>query len=237
MLPQPLVLVSVYMPCNGGRCNSTTEFLDCLDQLHALYTRYSATHSILIGGNMNENIMVASDTQRKRAFRKILQDNSLEYSTLGKTFIDTAGVETSAIDYFVFDTKLSAQVNKLMKLDNCAALLLDHYPLICKLNIAVETKSFAQRQLPMSKIKWNKIDVQEYACKLTDKLDSMCCSENLNSVDEIDTVTNKLNKAVLKTVEQFVPKRPKKRVAPKLKVTSVKMKAASSSNKKLFRQW
>ena len=88
----------------------------------------------------------------------------------------------------------------------------------------------------MSQIKWNKIDVQEYACKLTDKLDSMCCSENLNSVGEIDTEINKLNRAVMERVEQFVPKRPKKRVPPKLKVTSVKMKAASSSNKKLFRR-
>ena len=87
VLPQPLVLVSVYMPCNGGRSNSTAKFLDCLDQLHALYTRYSATHSILIGGDMNENIMVASDTQRNRAFRKFLQDNSLEYSTLGKLLL------------------------------------------------------------------------------------------------------------------------------------------------------
>ena len=64
----------------------------------------------------------------------------------------------------------------------------------------------------------------------------MCCSENLNSVGKIDTVINKLNKAVMKRVEDFVPKRPKKRVAPKLKVTLVKMKAAISSNKKLFRR-
>ena len=81
MLPQPLVLVSYYMPCNGGRSNNTTEFLDCLDQLHAFYARYSATHPILIGGDMNENIMVASDTQMNRAFCKFLQDNSLEYSS------------------------------------------------------------------------------------------------------------------------------------------------------------
>ena len=99
--------------------------------------------------------MVTSDTQRNRALRNFLQDNSLEYSALGKTFINTAGVETSAIDYFVFDTKLSAQVNQLTKLDNCVALLSDHYPLLCKLNIAFETKSFAHRQLPMSQIKWN----------------------------------------------------------------------------------
>ena len=61
-----------------------------------------------------------------------------------------------------------------MKLDNCAALLSDHFPFLCKLNIALETKSFAQRQLPMSKIKWNRIDVREYACMLIDELDSMC---------------------------------------------------------------
>ena len=131
--PQPLLLVSVCMPCNSGRSSNTIEFLDCLEQLHAIHERFSVTHLILIGGDMNENITVVSGTQRNSAFQNFIQDNSLEYSILGKTFINAVGVETSAVDYFVYGSKLSTHIKRFVKIDSRAALLSNHYPIQCRM--------------------------------------------------------------------------------------------------------
>ena len=234
--PQPLLLVSVYMPCNSGGSSNTIEFLDCLEQLHAIHERFSATHLILFGGDMNENITVVRDTQRNSACQKFIQDNSLEYSTLGKTFINAVGVETSAIDYFIYGSKLSTHIKGFVKMDNCAALLPDHYPILCRLKIDTETTTQAQLQLPKPEIKWNKIDLQEYACIVTDKLESIGVSDRLNSMGETDIEIDKMNKVIVEAAEQLIPRCSKHTAAHKLRVSSDKMKTASSTNKKSFRQ-
>ena len=100
----------------------------------------------------------------------------------------------------------------------------------------IVTTSHAQSQLPKPKIKWNKNDLHEYACIVTDKLKSIGVSDRLNSVGEIDIEINKMNKVIVEAAEQFIPRRSKHRATPKLRVTSDKMKA-SSTNKKSFRQW
>ena len=45
---EPLLLISVYMPCKGIGDNST-EFMEVVDQLTDIMERYSATHKMIIG--------------------------------------------------------------------------------------------------------------------------------------------------------------------------------------------
>ena len=51
----PLMLISVYMPCKGLTDNSE-HFTDCLDQLNEIFEKYSPTHTIIIGGDWNKDL-------------------------------------------------------------------------------------------------------------------------------------------------------------------------------------
>ena len=53
--PEPILLVSAYMPCNGMQ-GCVDEFEDTLDQLSEITAKYSS-HQIIIGGDFNEDII------------------------------------------------------------------------------------------------------------------------------------------------------------------------------------
>ncbi len=53
--PIPLLIMSVYMPCKG-HADNIYEFIDCIEQVHSIVHEFNATHSILIGGDFNEDI-------------------------------------------------------------------------------------------------------------------------------------------------------------------------------------
>ena len=52
---EAFLLLSLYMPCKGITDN-TTEFMEVIDQLSDILHRYSATHKVLNGGDMNEDL-------------------------------------------------------------------------------------------------------------------------------------------------------------------------------------
>jgi exonuclease III len=45
---------AVYMPAKGSK-NHQIEYHDCVDQLYELYQKYRDSHTIIIGGDMNED--------------------------------------------------------------------------------------------------------------------------------------------------------------------------------------
>ena len=52
----PLLLISVYMPCRG-LSDIVEDYNDCLDQLREILLKFSCSHTILLGGDMNEDMM------------------------------------------------------------------------------------------------------------------------------------------------------------------------------------
>ena len=50
---------SVYRPCKEIKEN-TTEFMEVIDQLLYILYRYSVTHKVIIGGDMNEYLTSSS---------------------------------------------------------------------------------------------------------------------------------------------------------------------------------
>jgi exonuclease III len=49
------LVASVYLPSKGSH-DYVDEFYDCIDQLYEIYQRYQGTHTIIIGGNLNEDL-------------------------------------------------------------------------------------------------------------------------------------------------------------------------------------
>ena len=95
---QPILLISTYMPCKGTTDNYDF-FVECLDQLRGLILMYRSTHSILLGGDFNEDYLAGS-TRRSSCLKEFLSDYCLATTTTEKTFIHPNGVDSTTIDYF-----------------------------------------------------------------------------------------------------------------------------------------
>ena len=50
---QPLLIVCVYLPCDGEKDNYHT-FVETIEQLQEIITTFHTTHGILIGGDFND---------------------------------------------------------------------------------------------------------------------------------------------------------------------------------------
>lgn len=83
-----LLLISVYLPCKGLSLD-TIEFCNCIDQLHAILQKYSDTHSIIIGGDFNEDVFSKTNTRRNQL--DFMSDNILYTEEDGITFVNSSG--------------------------------------------------------------------------------------------------------------------------------------------------
>ena len=149
--PKPILLVSVYMPCRGQNADNVLEFIDCTEQLNSIYQMYGCSHNILVGGDINEDISVLNSGRRNRVFRNFVTDNELQFTDLGKTFLNAEGVEVSKIDYFLYGDGMSDLLMDFVKLDSCRASLSDHYP--WSVPLSAITRSKLQQFLGTSKLK------------------------------------------------------------------------------------
>ena len=111
----PLIIVSVYMPCKGLRDN-VEDFTDCISQLHEIYQKYSTTHTVIFGGDFNEDLQSPKQSERKHLLEKFLNQCQLTTRETGKTYINPDGVEISTIDYMFFPKQLDQRVLKLSRL-------------------------------------------------------------------------------------------------------------------------
>ncbi|CAG2186115.1 unnamed protein product [Mytilus edulis] len=79
-----ILVICVYMPCKDNRVEKLIEFLDCTEQLHSLCSQYNNTHHIVIGGDINENIIDKSESKRYEAVRALMDDHCLHTKDLSQ---------------------------------------------------------------------------------------------------------------------------------------------------------
>ncbi|CAC5376262.1 unnamed protein product [Mytilus coruscus] len=111
------------MPCKDNRVEKLIEFLDCIEQLHSLCTSYNRTHHIVMGGDINENIIAKSISKRYEVVKTVMEDYSLCTKDLGRTSINYKHEEISSIDYILLDEELFQNNAKKGKLKNCISEL------------------------------------------------------------------------------------------------------------------
>lgn len=133
---QPALLISVYMPCRGLRDN-IDDFEDCVTQLQEVITKYSDSHSIILGGDFNEDLTVTANTRRKASLERLLSDNNLSTLPTGKTYMGPGGAEVSTIDYIFYSQSLKDNVVQIQTLIEDTSVS-DHYPVKCILNNIVD---------------------------------------------------------------------------------------------------
>ena len=81
-----LLLISVYMSAKGSK-NHQIEYHDCVDQLYELYQKYSDSHTIIIGGDMNEDLYNPISNKRNQYLLNFIRETQLAYNNSSKTFV------------------------------------------------------------------------------------------------------------------------------------------------------
>jgi exonuclease III len=99
-----LILISVYLPAKGSK-NHQIEYQDCVDQLYELYQKYMDSHTIVIGGDMNEDLNNPISNKRNQYLLDFIRETQLAYNNSSKTFVNSMGQEASEIDYFCITSK------------------------------------------------------------------------------------------------------------------------------------
>ena len=113
----PLLLISVYMPCRGLSDN-VEDYNDCLDQLREILLKFSCSHSILLGGDMNEDMILRDQTIRAQLLKSFVKDNLLETVNTCQTYCNPDGVLISTLDYIFYSKDLTEKVVQHKGLEN-----------------------------------------------------------------------------------------------------------------------
>ena len=226
----PLLLVSVYMPCRGLREN-VDEFQDCLAQLREVIKKYASTHMIMVGGDFNEDLYGQRDSARLRSFKNLLEEGQLITQKTDRTYVNQDGVDTSTIDYLFYCGKvnqLSPHIDRLEEIHSNAS---DHYPVCCtiKLNISRVATSAVTLPLP-SKVRWDKVDKDQYVTEVGSQLSRV--KREFSSLGVLDNEISKLTDVLLAAATKSAPTVKKRRRKAKLAVWSSDVQKAEREKKK-----
>ncbi|VDI19069.1 Hypothetical predicted protein [Mytilus galloprovincialis] len=229
-----LIILSIYLPCKGTS-DHINEFQDCIALLHEIVCTYKLTHQIIIGGDLNEDIINGPSSQRKASFTEFMEDHSLETKFTGSTFIHSNGHETTAIDYFIFQNSYKNSILEIKKLD-IGTNVSDHYPIKMVLQ---HRHHLNQQKSPNDilkpKINWDRIDKEKYENNINSKLSNKILQ--IKSVEDITKAFTQLNEINKQSTQALVPTRKIDRKRPKLQVMNDEIKDALKNKKFAFYKW
>ena len=96
----------------------------------------------------------------------------------------------SEIDYFLYSSNLL--VDEITRLDNVTSNTSDHYPLVMKTSVTIQTCSNSQDQTTSTKIPWNKVDKQQYVHSVNKGINDICSNTDMDNLSFEQVERNKL---------------------------------------------
>ena len=95
-----IIIISVYLPAVGSK-NHQVEYHECIDELYEIYQKYSNSHDIILGGDINEDLNdYKPNNPRKDYLKRFIHELNLQYENRGNTFTNSKECECSELDYF-----------------------------------------------------------------------------------------------------------------------------------------
>ena len=234
---QPILIISVYMPCRGLRDN-IDEFEDCLSQLQEIVTKYSDTYSIIIGGDFNEDLSSSINSRRKKSLEQFLSDNRLATRSTGKTYTAPNGAEVSTIDYIFYNRNLDHNVMKVEVLDEEGTNVSDHYPLCCTMQGVVDSQVTVKPDMniaPPTRVRWDKLDKDEYKQAVTSQVTQL--RWDISTPCILDMQIDKVNSIVVKAARSQGPQQQRRQRKAKLATWTPEIQQAVKSKKEAFYKW
>lgn len=231
------LVVSVYMPSRNTH-QSEIEFQECTDQLREIIVKYSVSHEIIIGGDMNTDLSTQAPMLGRTAYlNELILDFGLHYDISGKTFTNSQNVECTEIDYFLIKTHEKDKYTKKVVLNNIDVNISDHHPV----QISVATQLRRKRQIKdltinILKTNWNKVDTDLYSETLRRRILSLAPTE-LDTVEQIENFSLKIMSIIKQSMEDQARKVKPMNSKPKLKVWTEKIGSELKNMRAAFKLW
>ena len=135
----PLLIICVYMSCNGEKDNYQL-FTKTIEQLKEIIYTYKKSHDIIIGGDFNENVLLRNSSKRSEYLHKFIEGNELSTKVTDHIFIHPNGKDVSTIDFFLFKTHMTDNVLLITRKNDYHGNISDHYPVSLKLRTTIAKK-------------------------------------------------------------------------------------------------
>ena len=234
---KPLLLVSVYMPCRGLSEN-IEDFSDCLDQLSEIVAKYNGSHNIVLGGDMNEDMVLRDHTVRAQLLKSFVKDSLLDTKHTSQTYSNPAGVLVSTLDYIFYSKDLTEKVTQHKCLESLQTSVSDHLPVLCQMQYELDKVPKADTCVnlkPSSNVRWDKLDRELYKTKLS--LAVQHVDTNIDTVGALNNSVMKLNETLDNCARSAAPSKEKRPRKAKLRTWTPAVQTAVVAKKKAFFEW
>jgi len=227
-----LILVSIYMPCKGAP-NNINDFQECVDILFEIVQTFGTSHTIIFGGDFNENLLTISNSTRSKYILDFMRECNFLANNVGKTFRLSNGKGSTAIDYILDPEQFHDALLHIRKLEIIGNVS-DHYPVLASFsfkfstNICKDSKTIKDQVT--KKVNWNKVDKESYQNVLTTQLEK--CEKNISNTYRIDETIVNINREISTAIKTVAPPRKLKYRRLKLKVMNEDIYKAIRANKK-----
>ncbi|MES9879262.1 MAG: reverse transcriptase domain-containing protein [Sedimenticola sp.] len=200
--------------------SSKEKYDEHMDILHNIVQKYSATHKVILCGDMNGTLVPTRTNPHDIKLRSFVQEHGLTSShNDNKPTFHGHGGGKSQIDYILSTDEKLVQKTKIP--DHTATNLSSHVPIYADLNMEVpllqKTNRNKQNVKPKYKMFWDRTDKGEYQDALLELINRM---KTTNSADGyVKQLISALNKASRITVPRKVTKLngPKFKLSPNVK--------------------
>lgn len=218
-----LLIICVYMPTNYATSDSYSDYRECLDILHDILFKYSATHQVIMAGDFNGTLL------QPRAYNKhdvVLSQFVTEHGLVNTlrsdepTFVHHSGASSSQIDYVISSD--ASLVSDSVINEGAGLNLSSHHALSAKINTFIDTTQVSnspnKRGKPVWKYQWNLINQTRFESELAHELDDEQIIPSCTADENIKRINNALTKATKKAVpaKLIKMKGPSWRASPKV---------------------
>jgi len=177
------LVISVYFPCNGYS-SSKEDFCACIDELFEIVTKYSPTHDVIIGADLNEDLNKPCSGQRRKHLQNFIHECNMKYTCVAPTFSHPNGIHTSEIDYFLScgEDRFCSNEKVLLEFSENVS---DHVPIVTSINITscktVNSKRKAESIKLPPRTNWDKVNTERYEEIVSESMNNVTLSQDTSA--------------------------------------------------------
>jgi hypothetical protein len=228
-----MIIISVYLPAVGSK-NHQVEYHECIDELYEIYQKYSNSHDIILGGDINEDLNnYKPNNPRKDYLNKFIHELNLQYENRGNTFTNSKGCECSELDYFIYniDSKKILDKKSVLRIDTNPS---DHLPIRMTIKWNYHKINNTDNTTIRGKTKWDKVDKNLYKAIIGDKITKLKQKFADNKVNS-EEVVSQLNSILTTAADQSSNK--KAIYQAKLKMWNNEINTALKEKRQSYNMW
>ena len=240
---QALCVICCYLPSGSSR-EAINLYAEDLAVISELIQKYGTTHNLIIAGDLNADIMNRCNKKEDMLNNLIMRHNLVNLNhNCGHqhTYSYPAMGHASHLDYFLTAGKIAWAETTILDSNSTNSHLntSTHIPVSTKATVALGSRPptrGAVRQDLCPRIRWDKIDTEQYQEALIDKLSKYNFKEM-----KAGKALQSFNRTLRETAKQVSsPRRKRSKTRPlknKNKLWSKEVAAAVKTAKHLFWRW